>query len=146
METKKSLNNEQNNANKQILKKLIEEAFNNRNLDILEDVLHPDFINHQEVFPLKAKKGPEVFRELYSVFFHIFSDVKADYTHIISEGEYVMARDFITGTNDGEINGNPATGNKVKFEVFHLYRIKNGKLIERWGLTDDLSLMNQLKS
>ncbi|WP_299519239.1 ester cyclase [Winogradskyella sp.] len=146
MKTKELFQKEQSNKNKEILKRLIDEAFNNRNLDILEEVLHPEFTNHQEVFPLKAKKGPEVFRELYSAFFHIFSDVKADYTHIISEGDYVMARDFITGTNDGEINGNPATGKKVKFEVFHLYRIKDGKLIERWGLTDDLSLMKQLES
>lgn len=132
--------------NKQVLKRLIDEAFNNRNLDILEEVLHPDFVNHQEVFPLKAKKGPEVFRELYSTFFQIFSDVKADYTHILSEDDYVMARDFITGTNDGEINGNSATHKKVKFEVFHLYRLKEGKLVERWGLTDDLSLMKQLEA
>lgn len=130
--------------NKQVLMRLIDEAFNNRNLDILEEVLHPDFVNHQEVFPLEAKKGPEVFRELYSAFFNIFSDVKADYTHVIAEDDYVMARDFISGTNDGKINGNPPTGKKVKFEVFHLYRLKDGKLIERWGLTDDLSLMKQL--
>ncbi|WP_299532507.1 ester cyclase [Ulvibacterium sp.] len=132
--------------NKEVLKRLIDEAFNNRNLDVLDEVLHPDFVNHQEVFPLKAKKGPEVFRGLYSIFFQIFSDVKADYTHIISEDDYIMARDFITGTNDGEINGNPATHKKVKFEVFHLYRLQNGKLIERWGLTDDLSLLKQLEA
>ncbi|MBP2831019.1 ester cyclase [Aquimarina sp. U1-2] len=134
----------QTTANKAILKKLIDEAFNSRNLDVLEEVLHPDFINHQEVFPLEAKKGPAVFRELYSVFFSIFSDVKADYTHVIAEDDYVMARDFISGTNDGEIMGKPATGKKVKFEVFHLYRVQDGKLIERFGLTDDVSLMKQL--
>ncbi len=130
--------------NKEILKRLIDEAFNNRNLAILPEVLHPDFVNHQEVFPLEAKKGPEVFNELYSAFFNIFSDVKADYTHIISEGDFIVARDFISGTNDGKLMGKPATGKKVKFEVFHLYRVQDGKLIERWGLTDDMSLMKQL--
>lgn len=130
--------------NKAVLKRLIDEAFNGRDLSVLEEVLHPDFVNHQEVFPLKAKKGPEVFRELYQGFFNIFSDVKADYTHIIAEDDYVVARDFISGTNDGEVMGNSATGKKVKFEVFHLYRLKDNKLIERWGLTDDLNLMKQL--
>jgi len=130
--------------NKAVLKRLIDDAFNGRDLSILEEVLHPDFVNHQEVFPLKAKMGPEVFRELYQGFFSIFSDVNADYTHIIAEDDYVVARDFISGTNDGEVMGNPATGKKVKFEVFHLYRLKDNKLIERWGLTDDLSLMKQL--
>ncbi len=130
--------------NKQILKRLIDEAFNNRNLDILEEVLHPDFVNHQEVFPLEAKKGPDVFRELYGKFFDIFPNVKADYHHMIAEGDYVMARDTISGTNDGKIMGNPPTGKEVAFEVFHLYRVKDGKLIERWGLTDDLGLMKQL--
>jgi len=130
--------------NKKVLTRLIDEAFNNRNLDILPEVLHPDFVNHQEVFPLEAKKGPAVFNELYSAFFNIFSDVKADYTHIISEGDFIVARDFISGTNDGELMGKPATGKKVKFEVFHLYRVQDGKLIERWGLTDDMSLMKQL--
>ena len=130
--------------NKQILKRLIDEAFNSRKLDVLEEILHPDFVNHQEIFPLKAKKGPAVFHELYSAFFDFFSDVKADYTHVISEGDYIVARDFITGTNDGEMMGNPPTGKKVKFEVFHLYRVEGDQLIERWGLTDDLSLGKQL--
>ncbi len=145
METKNSFQTAQIAQSKEVLKRLIDEAFNNRNLDILGEVLHPDFVNHQEVFPLKAKKGPEVFQELYSAFFHIFPDVKAEYTHVIAEGEFVMARDFISGTNTGDINGKPATGKKVRFEVFHLYRLKEGKLIERWGLTDDLNLMRQLE-
>ncbi|MBV6647862.1 MAG: ester cyclase [Cyclobacteriaceae bacterium] len=40
--------------------------------------------------------------------------------------------------------GHSPTGKKVRFEVFHLYRLTDGKLIEKWGLTDDLSLMKQL--
>ena len=99
----------QEEKNKAVLRKLINEAFNGRNLHLLEELLHPEFVNHQEVFPLKAKKGPEVFRELYTGFFNVFSDVRADYTHIIAENDYVMARDFITGTNDGEFMGNLPT-------------------------------------
>ncbi|MEO1097922.1 MAG: ester cyclase [Bacteroidota bacterium] len=131
-------------TNKEVLRRLIDDAFNGRDLSLLDELLHEDFVNHQEIFPLKAKKGPKVFHELYSGFFSIYSDVKADYTHIIAEDDYVMARDFITGTNDGELMGNPPTGKQVRFEVFHLYRLQDGKLIERWGLTDDLSLMKQL--
>ncbi len=131
--------------NKALLRRLIDGAFNNRELSILPDVLHPDFVNHQEVFPLEAKRGPAVFEELYSKFFEAFPDIRADYHNIIAEGDLVMARDTISGTNEGALPiGAPATGKRVKFQVFHLYRVQDGKLIERWGLTDDMAMLKQL--
>lgn len=127
------------------MRKLIEDAFNGRALSLLEEVLHPEFINHQEVFPLTAQKGPAVFRELYSKFFAAFPDIRADYHNIIAESDMVMARDTITGANDGPLPiGAPATGKAVSFEVFHLYRVQGCKLIERWGLTDDMAMLKQL--
>lgn len=131
--------------NKAILRRLIDDAFNGRDLDVLDEVLHPEFVNHQEVFPLEAKTGPDVFRELYGKFFKAFPDIRAAYHNIIAEGDLVMAQDTITGTNTGSLPiGAPATNKAVSFEVFHLYRVQDGKLIERWGLTDDLTLMKQL--
>ena len=131
--------------NKTVLRRLIDNAFNDRQLDILEDILHAEFVNHQEIFPLSAKKGPDVFRELYNKFFAAYPDIKATYHHIIAEGDFVMAYDTITGTNTGQLpTGAPPTLKPVNFEVFHLYRVQDGKLIERWGLTDDLRLLGQL--
>lgn len=130
--------------NKAIVRGLIDICFNGRDLSRLAEFLHPEFVNHQEIFPLKSKKGSSVFEELYSTFFKIFSDVRADYHNLISEGDLVMAYDNIIGTNDGEIMGKPPTGKKADFQVFHLYRVEEGKLIERWGLTDDLTMLRQL--
>lgn len=130
--------------NKAIVRNLIDVCFNGRDLFRLGEFLHPEFVNHQEIFPLKNKQGPGVFEELYSNFFTIFPDVRADYHRLVADDDYVVAYDNIIGTNTGPINGNQPTGRKVDFQVFHLYRVQNGKLIERWGLTDDLTMMRQL--
>ncbi len=57
--------------NRRVHDRLIEEVFNGRNLDVLDEILHPDFVNHHELFPTKARKGPGVYRELDADFFSL---------------------------------------------------------------------------
>ena len=69
-----------NLKNQEIVNRLIEEAFNNRNTSILPELLHEDFVNHHDLLPLNNKKGPAVFEELYLKMFESFPDIKI-YNH-----------------------------------------------------------------
>jgi hypothetical protein len=51
---------------------LIEDVFKGRNLDVFDEILHHDFVNHRELFLTKARKGPGgVYGELYADFFSL---------------------------------------------------------------------------
>ncbi len=55
-----------------------------------------------------------------------------------------MARVTFQGTHSGEFQGIPATGKQVSMQVIDILRIENGKVVERWGLSDQVGMMQQL--
>ena len=131
--------------NQAIVKRLIEDAFNNRNLSILPELLHEEFVNHHDLLPVENKKGPAVFEELYTKLFESFPDIKIYNNKILSDGDMVIIYDILKGTNTGPMpDGQPSSGKTVEFETINLLRIKDGKIIDRWGLTDQLTMMKQL--
>ncbi len=58
--------------------------------------------------------------------------------------DYVAIYVVMTGTHTGDFFGISPTGNKIKVYQMQFERIANGKMIEHWRVTDDLSLMKQL--
>ena len=57
---------------------------------------------------------------------------------IIESGDKAWARIRITGTNDGEFMGMPATGKSVDFQAVDIVRFNDeGVAAEHWGVTDD---------
>jgi predicted ester cyclase len=51
----------------------------------------------------------------------------------------------ITGTHLGELLGHPATGRKVSYRGMQISRFdSDGKLVERWGSSDELGMLRQL--
>ena len=40
--------------------------------------------------------------------------------------------------------GIPPTGRDVAYDYVHIVRFKDGKVVEHWGVRDDMTLMRQL--
>lgn len=135
----------QEERNKAVVRRLIEECFNGRDLSLLPELLHSEFVNHQDLVPVKCKKGPGVFEELYLKLFESFPDIKIHNHMMLSDGDKVVIYDTLIGTNTGPLSdGSPPNGKKVEFATFNILRLKDEKIIERWGLTDQLAMMEQL--
>ena len=66
--------------------------------------------------------------------------IKPDTTidDIISEGEKVVVRRTVQGTYKGEVQGSPVppTGKLVTFTIWEMFRVSNGKIVERWAMHD----------
>jgi predicted ester cyclase len=73
-----------------------------------------------------------------------FPDGRPRIEDITAEGDKVWARVVSHATNTGPFMGKPATGKRVSVEIIDICRFADGKLVEHWGLTDRLSLMQQL--
>jgi predicted ester cyclase len=49
-----------------------------------------------------------------------------------------------TGTHLGDLMGAPPTGKRFTILETHVFRVCNGRLAEHWGLTDFMSMLEQL--
>jgi predicted ester cyclase len=73
-----------------------------------------------------------------------FPDWHSDPGLVIGEGDLVVEQFTASGTQRGEIMGVPATGRTVRLNGINVFRVRDGRIVERWGRLDDLGLLSQL--
>ena len=132
-------------ANKAIALRLIE-VFNGRRLDLLEDVLHPEFRGRgiSAFTPGGPEVGPGARRKLYEMFIQAIPDARGEVLEVVAEGDKVVLVDRFGGTHRGEFLGRPGTGDRIEWMAMHIYTIRDGKLLEDAIMTDSLAIMQQL--
>jgi predicted ester cyclase len=130
-------------TNKQIVGEFITALFTDGDLRAVDRYLDPAFINHDPPFP-GAPDGPEGMREAAETFRNAFPDWRSDAQHMIAEGDLVAEHFVAHGTHRGSVMGESPTGHDVVLRGIHIFRIADGKIVERWGRLDDLSLLQQL--
>ena len=112
-------------------------------IDGFAALIADDLIEHEEVQGLpQTKEGVVQFFEMFRA---AFSDLRMEAEDIIESGDKAWARVRITGTNDGEFMGMPATGKSVDFQAVDIVRVNDeGVAAEHWGVTDTMTMMQQL--
>jgi predicted ester cyclase len=132
-------------ANKAIALRLAE-VFNGRRLDLLEDVLHPEFRGRGiSAFPPESPDvGPGARRKLYEMFYQAIPDAQAEVLEVVAEGDKVVIVDRFGGTHRGEFFGRPGTGDRIEWMAIHIYTIRDGKVFEDAVMTDALAITQQL--
>ena len=115
------------------------EAVNNLNLEALDDLLVPDYVNKQ----LRIQSREEL-KQLLKRQYQGFPDVHRTLEDIIANKEKVWIRVTITGTHTGEYRGIPPTHTKYTMMAVPIYRIVDGKIIEGWSVWNPLDLFKQL--
>jgi steroid delta-isomerase-like uncharacterized protein len=83
-------------------------------------------------------------RQTNMVMLTAFPDLKFDIEDILAEGDKVVVRYTIKGTNHGSYMGVPPTGKEISLKGISIYKIIGAKLVESWGMYDRMSLMQQL--
>jgi len=129
--------------NKEIFRKLVEQALNRGNMSVVDELLAPDFIEHEEL-PPGIPRDREGFKQLTSMLSSAFPDFKATIDDVIAEEDKVVARMTWSGTQKGEFMGIPPTGKRISIGVIDIVRLSGGKFVEHWGLMDQAGLMQQL--
>jgi predicted ester cyclase len=128
--------------NKAIVHRFMD-AYNNRNLDIFEELVAPDYYDHAF-----EQKGRENLKKLFTMAFEAFPDWYEAIEDIIAEGDKVWVRVKAMGTHKGEWNlfgaRLPPTGEKVTLNMVFIWRIANGQLAEGWEVDADLEFLKQL--
>ena len=119
------------------------DLINARDLDGFGDLLSDDFVEHEDLSGLPQTK--EGVKEFFRANYAAFPDLRFEADDIIASGDRVAARFRMTGTNDGEFMGMPATGKKVDAQGVDIVRFdENGIGVEHWGVFDAMTMMQQL--
>ncbi len=129
--------------NKALAHRVLEEMFNKGNLDVADELLAPDYVNHDPAMP-EDIHGPEGFKEYVGAYRSALSDIHVEIEDQIAEGDKVVTRWIGTGTHDGEFAGIAPTGKRVTLPGMEIVRISGGKLVEGWEGYDSMNMMRQL--
>ena len=128
--------------NKAIVRRWIDEMCGRRNLSVGDEIFAADVIDHNPV-PGQAA-GVEGQKQVLSELFAAFPDFHSQAEEIVSEGDRVMVRWTATGTHQGDYFGVKPTGKQITYQGIDSLRVVDGKIVERWGVSDDLGLLQQL--
>lgn len=129
--------------NKLILQRYFDEAWNKGNLTMLDEIVSPDYINHNPAIP-GLPPGPAGLKPILAGFRAAFPDIHFTVEEQIAEGDTVVTRWTMCGTHQGEFMGIPATHKQVKVTGIQIERLVAGKIVEHWRQSDDLGLLQQL--
>ena len=127
---------------KALVRRSWEEAYNDKNLDTLEEVYAPDFVWHE---PDQEIRGYEQGKQFASNFFEAFPDLSISVDDVLAEGDQVVSRYTIRGTHQGETEDfGPPTGRQMVLEGITIHRFEGDKIVETWERYDNLSVLQQL--
>jgi steroid delta-isomerase-like uncharacterized protein len=134
---------DQRTANKQLVEAFIQELFTKGDLDAVDRYLAPGFVNHDAPFP-GAPDGLEGMRQAAVLYRAALPDWHSDVDQMIAEDDVVVERFTASGTHQGELMGVPATGKTIVLQGINIFRVADGKIVERWGQLDQLGMLHQL--
>ena len=128
--------------NKAIIRRLVE-AFNKHDVALLDEFMAPDFVDHTIQL-----QGLESFKKFEAMFITGFPDYSETIEDIIAEGDKVWIHFKVIGTHTGEWNlfGVPLapTGKKITYTGIGIWRIVDGKIVERKSVRDMLDFLRQI--
>jgi|SRR5689334_19535388 steroid delta-isomerase-like uncharacterized protein len=118
------------------------EAVATRNYALFDDVVAPNSVDHD---PAPGQvPGPKGYRDLFTEMRRAFPDMKVEVAQLVADEDAIAFAYTFTGTHDGQLMGIPATGKKVKIRGMQISKFRDGKMVERWGSSDQLGMLQQI--
>ena len=109
---------------KQFVRDHFEDFVNRKKPDVALKNFSADFLDHDE--PTGVEIGPEAAKKMMEAAYKRWPDLHVAVEDILAEGDKVMVRNSWTATE-------AATGQKIEFHGFVLWRFANKKIVERWA-------------
>jgi steroid delta-isomerase-like uncharacterized protein len=129
-------------GNKAVIRRLIEEVYNEGNLDVVDELMAPDIFDHAAV--PEHQHGIDGFKHVMEWVRDIGPDTHYAIDDTIVEGDKVAVRMTQSGTRTGTLKGILPTGKSFSVDYVHWFRLADGKVAELWAVRDDLSRLQQL--
>lgn len=109
---------------------------------LFEELFADDFVDHTPQPGTSADK--DGVRVLYHRLREAFPDFRPEIHWQTVDGDLVTTFKTYHGTHLGDFLGVPATGRAVQFETVDAMRVRNGQIVEHWGVANLYSVLEQL--
>jgi steroid delta-isomerase-like uncharacterized protein len=126
-----------------LLRRITEEIWCQREYDLIEELISEDLVDHVEVPGLEGT-GRARYLASVRVMHNAFSDYHEQIELMVADEDKAVSYVRLTGTHDGDLMGLPPTGRKIDVHAMGILRFAHGQAIERWGIGDSMTQMQQL--
>jgi predicted ester cyclase len=120
-------------ANKALLRRFYEDVYVEWNMAVVDEVVSTEFTSHDWV---DGSLGPQAFRKYYAAIRSAVPDARYEVDDLIAEGDKVVVRWRMLGTHVGAFGDMAPTGRAVTLKGIAIYRVADGKLLERWVVSN----------
>src|SRR4028118_713118 len=157
--------------NKALVRRFVDEVQSTGNIDLIDEVCSPGFVNHSAPPGIPADR--EGLKILTAMFRGAFPDSHFTIEDMVAEGDKVATRKTFHGTHGGDFMGMPPparvarggqvaprkafhgphggdfmgmppTGRVVSMGLIDIVRVSVGRVVEHWAMGDSLGMMQQL--
>lgn len=128
---------------KATMERIYEEVFNQGNVDVIDELLADDFVEH-EALPPGIPQGKDAPRAYTTMFRSAFPDFRMAIQEMLQDGNKVITRVRVSGTHKGEFIGIPPTDNTFEVTAVDIVEFRDNKGIGHWGVMDMAGMMEQL--
>ena len=129
--------------NKNLVRRMFDEAFNKGNTSFIEEMIAPDYVDHSPI-PAPAP-GPDGFAKRTMALRSAFVQ-EALFGVFLAENDLVAFTWTFQGVHRGPFAGIAPTGKSVKLSGINVERLENGKIVEHWSHFDLAGLVKQMSS
>jgi len=131
--------------NKRVVEQFIQALFTRGELTAVDDYLAADFVDHNPTIP--GRPGDrEGMRSASQMFRAAFPDWHSRIDDLLADGDKVIERFTAGGTHQGPLMNIEPTGRTVSLSGINIFRVQDGAIVERWGILDQLALMQQIEA
>lgn len=128
--------------NKNTVTEFVAALFNKGDLGAVDHYLAEEFLNHDP--PIGVTADREGMRAAAAIFRAAFPDWHSETGILVGEDDLVVEHFTASGTQQGEIFGVPPSGRAVVLPGINIWRVRDGRIVERWGRLDEVGLLRQL--
>jgi steroid delta-isomerase-like uncharacterized protein len=131
--------------NKNKVRRLLEEAFGQGKVEVIDEVLHSDFVCYDPNSESGEIRGEETIKAEIEYFRNAVPDLTYTVENQLAEGDKVVTRYTARGTHQGEFFGVAPTGKRIEMSGIQIDRFdESGKMVEEWPEYDLLGAMQQM--
>ena len=127
-------------TNKALLRRFYKDVYVDWNMALVDEFVSPRFASHD--WP-EGATGPQAFRKYYAALRAAVPDARYEVDDLIAEGDRVVVRWRLLGTHEGDFRGIAPTGHAIELKGIAIYRVNEGRLMERWVVSDLYGMLEE---
>jgi len=118
------------------------EAVNSSNYELFKELVAANAVDHD---PAPGQvPGPDGYAEFFGMMRTAFPDMKLAVEQLSADEDTVSFAYRVTGTHEGDFMGHPASGKAINIRGMQISKFEDGKMVERWGSSDELGILKQI--